>query len=367
MLFHSSIRNELARSFGATLVVLVTIVMTIMLIRTLGQASQGSVNPSEVSLVMGYTMLGHLPTVLTMSLFIASVGTLSRNYLESEMVIWLVSGKGLRSFLTPMLRFAWPMLLTVGVLVLLVWPWSNQQISELKERFERRGDLERVTPGQFQESANGLRVFFVDKDSVENKEGKNVFISSTDHGKQAMTSSKAGHIELIDEDRFLILDVGQRVEQTVGEAEIKISEFKVYGTRIGQDVKAAAIIPAKATSTLTLIQQPTPSNLGELAWRLGMAMAAWNFVVIALAITSANHRVGRGGNLALALFIFVVYYNFINLGQSWISSGKVQFIPFLIALHGGVLCAALAWLTVRHNNWNWRQLLRSPTNLGAQQ
>jgi lipopolysaccharide export system permease protein len=91
--------------------VLVTIVMTIMLIRTLGQASQGSVNPSEVSLIMGYTMLGHLPTVLTMSLFIASVGTLSRNFLESEMVIWLVSGKGLRSFLTPMLRFAWPMLL----------------------------------------------------------------------------------------------------------------------------------------------------------------------------------------------------------------------------------------------------------------
>jgi lipopolysaccharide export system permease protein len=358
MLFHSSIRKELARSFGATLVVLVTIVMTIMLIRTLGQASQGSVNPSEVSLVMGYTMLGHLPTVLTMSLFIASVGTLSRNYLESEMVIWLVSGKGLRSFLTPMLRFAWPMLLSVGVLVLLVWPWSNQQISELKERFERRGDLERVSPGQFQESANGLRVFFVDKDSVENKEGKNVFISSTDHGKQAMTSSKAGHIEVINDDRFLILNTGQRVEQTIGEAEIKISEFKGYGTRISQDVKAATIIPAKASTTWTLIQQPTPNNLGELAWRLGMAMAAWNFVIIALAITSANHRVGRGGNLALALFIFVVYYNFINLGQGWISLGKVQFVPFLIALHGGVLSAALMWLTIRHNNWNWRHLLR---------
>jgi lipopolysaccharide export system permease protein len=189
MLFHSSIRKELSRSFGATLVVLVTIVMTMMLIRTLGQASQGSVNPSEVSLVLGFTMLGHLPTVLTMSLFIASVGTLSRMYLDSEMVIWLVSGRGLRSFLKPMLHFAWPMLLGVAVLVLLVWPWSNQQISDLKERFERRGDLERVSPGQFQESANGLRVFFIDKDSVENKQGKNVFISSIDHGKQAMTLS----------------------------------------------------------------------------------------------------------------------------------------------------------------------------------
>ena len=38
MLFHSSIRKELARSFGATLLVLFTIVVTMMLIRTLGLA-----------------------------------------------------------------------------------------------------------------------------------------------------------------------------------------------------------------------------------------------------------------------------------------------------------------------------------------
>ena len=42
MLFDSSIRKELARSFGATLVVLVTVVMTMMLIRTLGQAARGA-------------------------------------------------------------------------------------------------------------------------------------------------------------------------------------------------------------------------------------------------------------------------------------------------------------------------------------
>ena len=357
MLFHSSIRKELARSFGATLIVLLTIVMTMMLIRTLGQASSGAVNPTEISLVMGYTMLGHLPTVLTMSLFVATVGTLSRMYLESEMVIWFVSGRGLRGLLAPMLRFAWPVLVTISVLVLIVWPWSNQQISDLKQRFERRGDLERVSPGQFQESANGLRVFFVDKDSLSNDQAKNVFISSSEHGKQAMTSAKSGHIEINDEDRFLVLSLGQRVEQTVGEDEIKISEFKVYSTRISKDVKATDLIPPKATSSWLLLQSPTPGNLGELAWRLGLAVAAFNFVVIALAMTSANHRVGRGGNLGLALFIFIVYYNFINLGQSWIGANKVQMLPYFILLHGGVFSLAITWLMMRHNNWSWRQLL----------
>ena len=116
MLFDSSIRKELARSFGATLVVLVTVVMTMMLIRTLGQAARGNVNPSDVMLVMGFTVLGQLPTILSLSLFVAIVGTLSRMYRESEMVIWFASGKGLSSLLRPLLRFAWPIMLAVGVL-----------------------------------------------------------------------------------------------------------------------------------------------------------------------------------------------------------------------------------------------------------
>jgi len=243
------------------------------------------------------------------------------------------------------------------LLVLLVWPWSNNQISELKERFERRGDLERVSPGLFQESSSGQRVFFVDKDSVENKQGKNVFISATDHGKQAMTSAKGGRIEMIKDERFLMLERGQLVEQTVGEPDFKVSEFKLYGTRIGQDVKVAANAPPKAVDTLRLIQYPSFAHQGELAWRLGMVLAAFNLLVVGLAVTSANPRVGRGGNLALALFIFVIYYNFINLGQSWISAGQVQFIPYLLALHGGMLGLSLLWLTARHNNWHWRQIL----------
>ena len=72
MLFHSTIRKELARTFGATLVVLITIVMTIMLIRTLGLATRGIFNPQDVMMVLGYTVLGYLPTILTLSLFIAT-------------------------------------------------------------------------------------------------------------------------------------------------------------------------------------------------------------------------------------------------------------------------------------------------------
>ena len=92
MLFDSTVRRELARSFGATLVVILTIVITMMLIRTLGMAAGGEVAPDDVVLMLGYTALGQLPTMMGLSLFIAVVVTLGRMYRDSEMVIWFSSG-----------------------------------------------------------------------------------------------------------------------------------------------------------------------------------------------------------------------------------------------------------------------------------
>ena len=61
-------------------------------------------SPSDVMLVMGFTVLGQLSTILTLSLFVAVVSTLSRMYRDSEMVIWFASGRGLISLLRPLLR-----------------------------------------------------------------------------------------------------------------------------------------------------------------------------------------------------------------------------------------------------------------------
>jgi lipopolysaccharide export system permease protein len=364
MLFHSTLRKELARSFGATLVVLVTIVMTMTLIRTLSQASRGSVNPQDVLMVMGYTVLGYLPPILTLCLFIAIVGTLSRMYRDSEMVIWFSAGRGLSAFLTPLFRFAWPILLVVAALALVVWPWSNQQTQQLKDRYGTRGDLERVAPGQFQESASGKRVFFLDKDTPDNKSGKNIFISTNERGKETVTSARSGHIETMGDSQFLVLGNGQRLETTEA-GQLKISEFEEYANRVGvNELVARENLPAKTRTTFDLIMEPTPPNLGELAWRLGLALAAVNFVVIAITVSSVNPRAGRSGNLVFALFAFVVYFNLLNLGQSWISTGRAGFGAFLVGLHGGVLLAGGLWLGKQHNNWTLRQWRRQRTALG---
>ena len=134
IIFKQAMQRELSRTFGATLVVLVTIVMTMMLIRTLGLASKGAINPQEVLLIMSYSVLGHTPTILALSLFITVVSTLARMIGDNEVVIWLSSGQSLISFLKPLFRFAAPIFITIALMVFMIWPWANTQMKDLRER-----------------------------------------------------------------------------------------------------------------------------------------------------------------------------------------------------------------------------------------
>lgn len=359
MLFQSSIRKELARNFGASLVVLITIVMTIALIRTLGQASRGFVNPQDVMLFMAYSALGRLPTILSLALFMAMVNTLSRMYRDSEMVVWFTSGLGLAQFLRPLFRFSWPILLIISFMALFAWPWSNAQVKEMQRHYEQRGDLDRITPGQFQESSSGNRVFFIDRQLVGQNVSNNVFIAATEKGKSSITTARSGKIKVEGDQQFLMLENGQRLENEVGKSALKVSDFVEYGTVVGNSGALGAWVPeAKLLSTRSLIKAPTPSNQGELAWRLGLVISAFNFILLAVALASVNPRGGRSGNTIFVLLAFVVYNNLVNLGQSWIFVGLVSFPVLLIALHGGVFVLGALWLAKRHYNWVLRPAAR---------
>ncbi len=360
MLFDSSIRKELARSFGATLVVLVTVVMTMMLIRTLGQASRGNVNPSDVIMVMGFTVLGQLPTILGLSLFVSVVGSLSRMYRDSEMVIWFASGRGLVAFLPPLLRFAWPVVAVIAVLATLVWPWSNQQVQQLKTQYAQRSDIDRIAPGEFQESSDGSRVFFIDKDTPGAEAASNVFIVTNDANAESVTSARSARLEMQDGRRMAILSDGQRVETQTDAPGVKISEFKEYGLQIdGNTASAEEELSARSLYTHQLWNSPLPPLQAELGWRLGLPLAALNFMVLGLAVASVNPRAGNSSSLMVALFAFIVYYNLMTLGESWVGAGRIGALTFMALLHGGTLLSALAVLLARHHRWSLRRLWTS--------
>jgi len=353
MLFHSSIRKELARSFGATLVVLITVVMTMTLIRTLGEAGRGVFNPSDVMIIMGYTVLSQMPIILSLCLFIAVLSVLTRMFRDSEMVIWFGSGRGLTALIGPLFRFAWPILVVIAALAFLILPWALSRIEDMRDRYDKRGDLARIEPGQFQESASGDRVFFIEKDaSGGTLTGSNVFIATLKDNKETVTSARSGRIEVMNGEKFLVLTNGQRLEKVAGKPDLTVAAFTTYGAQIdAPDPSARSFVPSGAKGTLELLETPNKAHLAELSWRAGLALAAINFVLIGLAAAGVNPRVGRTANLGFAFGAFIVYFNLLILGKSWIETGQVHVGVYLLVLHGGALALALLWLTKRHNNW----------------
>jgi lipopolysaccharide export system permease protein len=349
MLFDSTVRKELARSFGATLVVLLTIVLTMMLIRTLGLAANGVVSPQDVVLLLGFIAIGNLPTILALSLFVAIVVSLGRMYRDSEMAIWFASGVGLARFVRPVLHTSWPVLVVIAGLVLVAWPWSNRQQNDLRQRYEQRSDALRATPGQFQASADGRRVFFVEKEGAAGPAGapgtggRNVFIVSETQDRESVASSQSGRLASVAGERFLMLDVGhmQQVDHKSGDFTHVV--FEHYKVRAGESSGGANGAPSpKMLDTQDLVETPTAPNLGELVWRLGLVFGATNLLLIGLGLAATNPRRASNWSLLFALLAFIIYYNMLNLTQAWVSSGRMHTGLALLGLHGAALVFAVA-------------------------
>jgi lipopolysaccharide export system permease protein len=360
MLFDSSLRRDLSRTFGATLVVILTIVLTIMLIRTLGQAAVGRISPQDVVLLLGYFALGHLPTMLSLSLFIAVVATLNRMYRDSEMSIWFASGVGLSRFVRPVLRVSWPVLLVVALMALFVWPWVNKRSTEMREHFEQRSDLSRVAPGQFQTSRDGQRVFFIERASEDGRDGRNVFILSKQADSEAVTSARSGHIENTPEASFLVLDKGQRNEQNLKTNEKTVARFENYRVQASERALSSVDkLPHRAQRTIELLRGPEPPAQGELTWRLGLALGTGNLLLLGIGLSATQPRRASNWNLLFALLAFVVYYNLINLSRAWVSGEKMGMGAALAITHGSALLLAVTLLWWRDNGTNtaWRPRL----------
>jgi lipopolysaccharide export system permease protein len=241
-------------------------------------------------------------------------------------------------------------LLVIALLALFVWPWQNQRSAELKDQFERRSDLSRVAPGQFQTSGDGQRTFFFEGSASDTTTGRNVFIVTSHGGVESVTTAKSGHVESDDGARFVVLNRGQRNEQNTANGEKSLSRFDTYRSLAGDRVlDPRDNLPPKARPTALLLREPTAANQGELAWRLGLVLAGANMLLLGIGISASNPRHASNWNLLFALLGFFAYYNFINLTQAWVASGRVGMGAALVVAHGGAFAIGVTLLWWREH------------------
>ncbi|MEK6592135.1 MAG: LPS export ABC transporter permease LptF [Pseudomonadota bacterium] len=343
MIFRKALLREFTTAAIGIFLVLLGITLTTQLVRLLGQAANGAITSTGVVALLGLTMVNYLPVLLSLTLFIAVLLTLTRGYRDSEMVVWFSCGVSLVQWVRPVLVFALPLVFTIALLSTVLSPWAVSKSEELRRQMDSRDDVSTVAPGVFRESRQGERVFFVEEVSGSENLVANVFVSSIQNHRAGVMVARRGFQETAENgDRFLVLLNGRRYEGQPGSAEYKIYEFERYAMRIETAEAAVRAPTTKTTSTLDLLRAPTPPNLAELSWRLGLPFSALILSLLAIPLSFVNPRAGRSMNLVLALLVFMTYSNLLSIVQASIAQSRLSFAAGIWGVHLCMLLLLLA-------------------------
>ncbi len=376
MIFQKSLLRELRSAAGGVLAVLLTTLVTMTLIRVLGRAASGRVDSELVVPLIVFNTISLMHTVLMLTVYIAVLIVLSRWWKDSEMVIWLSSGKGLTDLITPVLRFVWPIMLIVALLSMFASPWAREQIISFEEEIRGRGDAQRVSPGQFRESLSGQRVFFLESPDDEAGRIGTVFVRSVEpSGQHVVLVSSTGRFEKDDQgQQWVVLEKGHRTDFTPGGLESRAMGFDVYRVRLDQPVVSPKTAQnLGATGTLELIGREDRAAKGEVAIRFGFPLLTLALAILAIPLAVTSARSGRALNLIVALLIYVTASNLFNVIKSLLSQGKLGFAVawwLLPAIMLG-LAAVLFWWRSKQRagvlDWllGLRGRLRAPSSRGA--
>ena len=333
--------RELTTTATAVFVVLMSVLLTTQLIRLLGQAAGGKVVPGAVVSLLGFGALGYLAVLFSLTLYLAVLLTFSRWYRDSEMAIWMSSGLSLTYWIRTVLRFGWPVFLLVAVLSLWLAPWAAQRSETYRKQIEQRDDAARVSPGAFNESAGGERVFFVESVAEDGTSVGNVFVAAEKAGELLVIGTSTGHVEVTDEgDRYLVLEGGRRYDTVPGSAAYRMMEFARYGMRIDTADASGASLSLRTADTTDLFRQATPRADGELLWRIGVPISAVVMALLAVPLSFVNPRGGRANNIVVAILLYLIYNNLMNISQAWVSQGKITLGLGVVGVHATMIAVA---------------------------
>jgi len=258
--------------------------------------------------------------------FISVLTVVTRSYQDSEMVVWFASGVSLTRWIRPVLRFGMPNVVLVALLSFFVTPWANQQSTEFRERFEKREDIAKVSPGKFQESSSSDRVFFAEATAGNEMKLKNIFIDTWREGHPSVIVAKEGSTELDQHgDKLLVLQKGRRYDGEPAQTIFQMMEFERYGVLVSRESRAAAgDKSARSLPTKVLLEDPNNFNRGELLWRISLPLMCLFLILLAIPLSFVNPRGGRSANMIVALLLFFVYLNMVNVFQAMVVQQRLS-------------------------------------------
>lgn len=290
-----------------------------------------------------------LSTIIPLGVFIAVIWGLGRFYRDQEMSVMRSSGFRWQMMLRPLFNLLMPVTAFVLVLGLFLSPLAASVTQQkLLEAFRNAAEWGLQT-GKFHVLRGGDLVLYVESVEKDGRTLNNVFIQLRREEREQVWSAEKGYywLDKSTGNRFLTLENGQMTEGGSKTLDFGIMHFSRNDIKLPEQenrVKADAIEMKKSVDILF---SSSLEDIVEIQWRIAPALAVIILGLMAIPMSHAPPREGRGGRALLGILAYAVYINTLYMSRNWLLKGDMPISIGLWWVHLLALIITLVWL--------WRQ------------
>lgn len=322
--------KEILKTFAGVLLVLFLIALSAQLVGLFSKVAAGTIHVNTVLKLFGLYNLTIITFILPLALYLAILLALSRLYQDSEMDALAASGLGPGRIVRAVLLVAVGLAVIQGMFSLFLGPWADERGDQLRLQAQQLTDIQGVVPGRFQEMPRGKGVIYIESISADLSRINNIFVQHQEDRRTSRIIAESGHIERDEKtgDRILILENGHRYEGQPGDEDYTILDFKRHGIRIEEKQVEAVHLRHKSMPTRVLFEPhdhppEVLARLTEFQWRVSSALSCIVLALLAVPLSRSSHRQSRYSRLGIAIVFYLILYNVLSIGRTWMQEGQV--------------------------------------------
>ncbi|MBI1424414.1 MAG: LPS export ABC transporter permease LptF [Gammaproteobacteria bacterium] len=369
MIYRSIISRYLIKEVLITLLgvamVLFMIFLSGQLVTLYSMAASGNLEVKDILTTLGLQSIANLPFVLPLSFYIAILLAFSRLYRDNEMVVLSACGVSQWQVLRAVMGMAIAFALIMAFLSLYLVPWSESKTEIIYKQAKQRSTLESLSAGRFKELTKGEGVVYVQEYNPNDLRMKKIFmqhrVRHNDSIDDSIITAATGYRTFDKQtgDQFLVLENGFRYEALGKTKQTAIVQFEKHGVRVDEDINKPKVeLQQHAMPTMELLARGTGPDHAELQWRISTALLMIVLAMLGIPLSRSSPRQGRYSKLALALLIYIIYTNLLNVSRAWLNRETISIWVGMWWVHllGVLLALAMLinWKPLLHRFWHGR-------------
>lgn len=315
---------------------LVAIFVTFSLSRFLVDADAGLLQPIEVARLTGLKTIISLDVLIPLSLFLAVMTGLGRLYTDSEIYAMRASGISEANLLRPLMRLALVLAVVVALLSTWVRPWAYAQSYSIIAAAEAAAETSRIHESRFYTFGSEERTVFIQHIAENGSDLEGIFVRTRKDDDIQVITARKGVFEYLFKPALHRLQLTDaRVLRKTREGSDLSAQFGSFTLLLSAEEPKPTGYKVKAATTETLRKSADTIDRAEFQWRLSTPVSALLLALAAIPLSRSRPRQGRYAKLLLALGIYAVYFNLLDVSRSWVEQGSSSYIwwvPGLLAL-----------------------------------